>query len=53
LKQETFRTVIGGKRKANNKVFDPNKKKKRKKETVRDEENYLHYRPKDFQSEQG
>ncbi|XP_048728336.2 ATP-dependent RNA helicase DDX54-like [Ostrea edulis] len=51
--QETFRTVIGGKRKANSKVFDPKRKKKRKSESVRDEENYLHYRPKDFQSEQG
>nr|XP_034334375.1 ATP-dependent RNA helicase DDX54 [Crassostrea gigas] len=51
--KETFRTVIGGKRKANNKLFDPQRKKKRKQESIRDEENYLHYRPKDFQSELG
>lgn len=51
--KETFRTVIGGKRKANNKLFDPQRKKKSKQESIRDEENYLHYRPKDFQSELG
>ncbi|XP_061173182.1 ATP-dependent RNA helicase DDX54-like [Saccostrea echinata] len=51
--QETFQTVIGGKRKASNRVFDPERKKKHKRENIRDEENYLHYRPKDFQSELG
>ena len=32
-------------------MFSPERKKKRKKENIQDEENYLHYRPKDFQSE--
>ena len=46
--------MVAPKRPANDKAFEPKKKKKKKRAppTI-DEENYLHYRPKDFQSEKG
>ncbi|XP_060080406.1 ATP-dependent RNA helicase DDX54-like [Ylistrum balloti] len=48
--ETAFSKVIGGK--ASQRSFTP-KKKKRKFVEIKDEENYLHYRPADFQSERG
>ncbi|KAK3088605.1 hypothetical protein FSP39_021200, partial [Pinctada imbricata] len=48
--ENAFSVVIGSKRKHQQFVFEP---KKKKKISTRDEENFLHYRPKDFQSERG
>lgn len=52
--QNTFSVMIGSKRKQSdyNNVFQSKKKKLRKLE-IRDEENYLSYRPADYQSERG
>lgn len=48
--EAAFSKVIGGK--SSQRVFTP-KQKKRKFTEIKDEENYLHYRPADFQSERG
>ncbi|XP_033727163.1 ATP-dependent RNA helicase DDX54-like [Pecten maximus] len=48
--ESAFSKVIGGK--SSQRVFTP-KQKKRKLMEIKDEENYLHYRPADFQSERG
>lgn len=56
--QEAFSVMIGRKSSADNQSENSLQKGKRKKkkevnEPVRDEENYISYRPADYQSEQG
>ncbi|KAK3587969.1 hypothetical protein CHS0354_014486 [Potamilus streckersoni] len=52
LIHSVFHNMIGLKR-PHSDSFNPRPRKKQKLVPVRDEENYLHYRPKDYQSEQG
>jgi len=53
--QEAFSTVIAQKKRTSQKPFDPNqpKKKKVKATTTKDEENYINYVSKDYQTETG
>lgn len=54
LKQNVFCEVIGGKRKANQDDGEARPKNKRDKRVpAKDEEYYIPYRPKDFNSERG
>ena len=50
--QNTFSTVIGSKKRSSSQDSGL-PRKKRKHTQGRDEENYLQYRPADYQSEQG
>ena len=52
--QEAFSTVIAQKKRTSRKPFDPSQpKKKQRIQDTKDEENYINYMAKDYQTESG